>query len=525
MEEDFSKNSHTSDFPQQIVVDYMRGQTEHENDHIQTHGAHIFLIGEYAYKIKKDVKYTYLDMSTLNSRHSLCKREYDLNATVLPQIYVDVLPITFDDTLGLSIDGPGNTVEWTLKMHRFSQDKVLENMAIAGQLSVQQARDMGCSLARYHDQLESESVTDGYQRINEVFIEVLEELYKIDHIFDPQQLTEFMMLGKAELKIREQTLNRRAIEGYIKRCHGDLHLRNLLMTESGAVPFDALEFDERMATTDVLYDLAFLMMDLDHRSMNQHANALLNEYLLFSPLEQCDGLINLPLFLFCRAAIRAMTSAQSAVTSQKEQPCNIDSAKVYLKQANEYLTLQAPQLIAIGGFSGTGKSTVAKELAHRIGRAPGAIVLRSDSERKVLAGINPKDALPKEHYTQENSCTNYKHLFAKSHRILKAGNSVIIDAVFQEESLRTEAQNVAQRLGLPFTGIWMEAPTPLLVSRIKHRQNDSSDADESVLRMQLNKAPGLITWTRVDTIQSIQNILKFVTDEICRNEQPFEEGF
>lgn len=499
---------------QEKVISYLKGLLINPADHITTHCAHIFLMGDIAYKIKSAIKYSYMDLSTLDKRKRLCEREYELNAPVLPDIYLGVVPISLDANQQLTIDGPGVIVEWALKMRRFPEENVLDNIAKRGSLSVSVAKDMGRSLAKYHRNLPSLDVTDGYPRIKEVYEELLNELTVLTKVFASEELEHYRVRGSKALAQSHHHLNQRAIDGFIKRCHGDLHLRNILMTSAGPTPFDALEFDERMATTDVLYDIAFLLMDLLHRDMPEQTNALLNAYLLHSSPKMYEGLRHLPLFLYARAAIRAMTTAQAG--SQQTQGAQIlyDQARHYLTEANSYLHDSAPRLIAIGGFSGTGKSSVANAMSTRISRAPGAILLRSDSERKMLAGVNETERLPESHYTKENSLMVYKHLFSKAQMALESGSTVIIDAVFHEEELRVQAQEIAHRTDVPFTGLWLEAPTPVLKARINQRHNDASDADVQVLQKQLLKATGFLKWRHVDASGSLAQTINIATKEL-----------
>jgi len=499
---------------QEAVLSFLQGQLTQPADHISTHCAHIFLINDIAYKIKAAVRYSYLDMSTLEKRKRLCEREYELNAPGLPDIYLGVVPITVDDKQQLYIDGPGTVVEWALKMRRFPEENVLDKIALRGDLSIALANDMGRSLAKYHYDLPSLDVSDGYLRINEVFHELLEELKLLESVFTSEQLQRFEHQGREALEQCRSHLDQRARDGFIKRCHGDLHLRNILMTPEGPTPFDALEFDERMATTDVLYDIAFLLMDMLHRDMPVQTNALLNAYLVHSTPSQCEGLRHLPLFLYTRAAIRAMTTAQAARQKPQNDQSLLDQARQYLIEANTFLHDSAPRLVAIGGLSGSGKSSVAGAMTTRLSRAPGAILLRSDTERKKLAGVAELSRLPESHYTQENSRRVYQHLFSKALMALESGATVIIDAVFHEDELRVQAQEIAHKANVPFAGLWLEAPIATLKNRISQRHDDASDADVQVLQKQLSTATGFLTWTHVDASGSLAQTIDNVCNEL-----------
>lgn len=499
---------------QDCVFKFLKAQISEQTDHITTHCAHIFLIGDFAFKVKTAVKYSYLDMSSLEQRKKLCEREFELNSPILPSVYLDVLPITIDDENQLAINGNGRTVEWALKMRRFPQDRILDNVAFNGGLDIALAKELGQSLAEYHIELPSTDASDGYLRIVEVYQELLYELNKLECVFGKDTIELFSKRCKIALAKSQEHLNKRALEGFIKRCHGDLHLRNILLTSLGPKPFDALEFDERMATTDVLYDLAYLLMDMMHRDMPEQTNTVLNNYLLHSAPAQCAGIAHLPLFLSLRAAIRAMTSAQAANQQIPADQNMLADARQYLDESNAFLTKRATRLIAIGGFSGSGKSSVASELAHRVCKAPGAILLRSDTERKKLAGIAETSHLPTFHYTVENSQRVYRILLKKAQMALIAGATVIVDSVFHEQDLRVQIQEIAYRNNVQFSGLWLEAPTPILEERISRRINDASDADITVLRQQLTKATGYRKWAHIDASGSLNETVENALREL-----------
>lgn len=474
---------------------------------ISTHSAHLFLIGEDVYKIKRAVKYSYLDMTALSTRKILCCRELELNKQTLPKIYLAVIPITLEADEILAFDGSGKVVEWVLHMKRFAENAILDNIAKNNKLTVQLASQIGRSVAFYHETLESVDVCDGYARIHEVVTELIEELAQYKTLFSEQLLARFQERGLRELANCKTLLDARAAQGYVKRCHGDLHLRNIVLIDGIPVPFDALEFDERMATTDVLYDLAFILMDLDHRSLFEQSNKTLNQYLLYSDDHSISGLRLLSLFMFCRAGIRAMTIAQAARLSVEESVSFENEAKSYCELALHYLEKKRPVLVAIGGLSGTGKSTVAASFSHMLGCPPGSLLLRSDAERKVALGVDELSTLSPEHYTAIALDENYKRLLKKTAMAIDAGQSVIVDAVFLDEAHREAVEGLAVLQHYTFIGIWLEAPTNILEQRILDRENDASDATISVLNKQLLADRGKMKWHVVDTSGTVEHVL------------------
>lgn len=474
---------------------------------ISTHCAHVFLTETEAYKIKRAVSYSYLDMSLLARRHELCIRELHLNKSVLPEVYLDVVPITRGANGSLSINGDGEAVEWAVHMRRFDECAVLDNIAQRGDLSPAIARQLGVAIAEYHGQLVSESVVDGYERIREVVQELIDALNEHKGLFDEKDLARFREAGLQELEACHSALNNRASSGFVKRCHGDLHLRNLLMVRMRPLPFDALEFDERLATTDVLYDLAFLLMDLGHRGLRQQENIVLNDYLLHSDHRHYAALSLLPLFLFCRAGIHAMTSAQAAVHNADYYAAASQEARQYLLLASSYIVKRSPVLIAVGGLSGSGKSTVAAQLPIRVAGSPGAVLLRSDAARKTAMNMEEIEKLPASHYTAAAASENYQLLLDLAGLALDAGHSVVLDAVFLSAEYREAAGEIAASKGMPFYGLWLTAPASVLRKRIATRSNDASDATIAVMEKQLERSVGKNTWHAVDASGSVQATL------------------
>jgi predicted kinase len=307
------------------------------------------------------------------------------------------------------------------------------------------------------------------------------------------------------------TLDARAAEGFVRRCHGDLHLDNIVVWQGRPVLYDAIEFDEAIATIDTLYDLAFLLMDLERHDQRAAANVVLNRYLWRSG-ETLDlqGLIALPLFLALRAAVRAMVSADRAAQKPHQAGASdLKKAGAYLVAAIDYLALPGPHLIAIGGLSGTGKTTLATSIAPRLGRAPGAVHLRTDLERKRLAGVDALEPLPVAAYTPAARRRIYRALREKARCVLLAGQSVIIDAVFAEQEARQDVEALATEAGVPFKGLWLHAGSETLLERVAARRSDASDATPEVVRRQLggDLGPFAARWTALDAGGTLQQTL------------------
>ena len=255
----------------------------------------------------------------------------------------------------------------------------------------------------------------------------------------------------------------------------------------------------------MLYDLAFLLMDLRHRGLPAHANALWNAYL--EETKDYGGLALMPLFLSCRAAVRAKISAASALV-QHDDCRRRDlqaAAQAYRREGLRLLEHRPLHAVAFGGLSGSGKSTAAASLAPLLGGAPGAVVLRSDVIRKQLFGVGRFDRLGPDGYSAEASQRVYAELADRARRILAAGHSVIVDATFLHERDRTTIDAACLDAGVKLRGFWMEAPEPVLVARLAARRHDASDADAAVLTAQRRIDPGVISWPRISAENPVQS--------------------
>jgi len=446
---------------------------------VETHCAHVFFGGDLALKIKRAVRYDYLDQSTADLRHALLERELTLNKPTAPMIYRDVVPVTRAKGDGLELDGTGPPVEWTLRMHRFATDCEMTAVADSGRLTDDVAKALGSVVQRFHS-----GCPVRHDRGDDLIREILDELGRVLTPLAPVVggglVDTFLDRARQLWSSLAPALRDRSPAGHVKRVHGDLHLRNLLLIDGQPVLFDALEFDERLATCDVLYDLAFLLMDLCHRGLSRQANVAMTAYLLAAAGTEDTGLAALPLFLSVRAAIRAMVLLQTDQVTGHTGTSTVE-ARQYLTQAVGYLDSPAPVLVALGGMSGTGKTVLARDLAPGLGPCPGAVHLRTDTERK--AGAAQVD------YAPASRSAIYDRMFDRAANLLAAGRSVILDGTFLDEAQRSAAKALAQRSGVGFWGLWLTAPLPVLVDRVTSRQGDASDADADVVRAQAGLTP------------------------------------
>ena len=292
-------------------------------------------------------------------------------------------------------------------------------------------------------------------------------------------------------------LKQRAAQEFVRRCHGDLHLANIALVEGRPLLFDAIEFDPVIATTDILYDLAFTLMDLIHFNQGAAANTLFNRYLAVAKAEEIDGLGLLPLFLSLRAAIRA-----HVLFTKSEQVKDSETAR---REAMRYLDLAArlimpkpPTLVAIGGLSGTGKSVLARGLAGLIEPPPGALIVRSDVIRKQLFGIGETTALSQTAYQPDVTARVYDTLSSTADRVLAQGCSVVLDAAYLREAERAGLADLARKQGARFVGLFLTADLAIRLARIEQRKGDASDATREVALMQEHLSICAMEWHKVD---------------------------
>ena len=474
----------------------------------ETHVSLIFLAGDRAYKLKRAVKFPYLDFSTVELRWRACEAELDLNRRTAPEIYEEVRGIFRSSAGQISFAPIGAAVDWVVVMRRFDQDLLFDSLAQAGRLEPKMMDQLADHIARFHAAAERRFDCGGAAEIAdlaELQHRCLAERRHAD--FEPREVDAILAVWRERLAAVAELLDQRRSAGKVRHCHGDLHLRNICLFDGKPALFDCLEFSEALASIDVLYDLAFLLMDLEHRGLAHFANRVLNRYL--DRAQEDDGFAALPLFLSLRAAIRAhvVASALDGAPDSAPRAEMAAEARRYLDLAHRFLEPRPVRLIAIGGVSGTGKSTLAAGLAPELGLRPGARVLRSDVARKLLLGVDPETRLPATAYTREISCRVYDVLRQKAATALAAGYSAVIDAVALKPEERRSFAEVARTAGVPFSGLWLEGGAEAMADRIRARRGDASDASPAVLADQLRQDPGPIDWTRIDAGQEPEDCL------------------
>jgi len=493
------------------------------SDTIETHAAIVFLVGSEAYKLKRAVDLGYLDFSTLEKREAACRAEIALNKTNAPQIYHDVLPVVCDaagqvvivggNEPSINTNGNANVIDFVVRMTRFDQRMLFSELAAKDLLTSPILMAMARMVAAMHRR-----ATPGYDevavtRLAGVAHDIAQALGRtVDPAID-QNAIDQNAIGRLHaaaitaLDDQRALLLRRLRAGWVRRCHGDLHLRNLVAIDGEPVPFDALEFDDALATVDVLYDLAFLLMDLVANGRRADANLVLNTYLQErGNAAHLDALGLLPVFLALRAGIRAMVAADrlDVLADHPSEP--LMTAANYLHLVDGFLRPEQPALYAIGGPSGTGKSTVARTIAGDLGQRIGAVHLRSDVIRKDLAGVASTARLPAEHYTREATARVYATLLERATQVLAAGLPVVVDAVFGQPDERAALKQAAARAGVPLKAVWLTADVEILKARVAGRTGDASDATVDVVDLQADDLVAPSHWRHVDAGGTAQTV-------------------
>jgi aminoglycoside phosphotransferase family enzyme/predicted kinase len=464
---------------QQEVADYLSslsGAAPRE-----THISAVFVGTDTVWKLKKAIRMPFLDFSTLAAREHFLRRELVLNQAAAPAIYRDVVGVSRRQDGSLEL-GDDNPIDWVLRMAPVPEGDFADVIASKGALTPRLLDDLGDCVATYHDRLapmvNSNSagillrITDG----NVVSARAAG--------LPRSEVEDWHRKMTAAIDASQDWLTERSAAGFVRRCHGDLHLGNLCLWEGKPVAFDALEFDEALATIDVGYDLAFLLMDLDRRVERLAANRVMSRYVARTGDIAMRGF---PVFLSQRAMIRA-----HVLKAMKQD------GDAYLAAAHAYLDPAPAMVIAIGGLQGTGKSTLARALAPELGPAPGALVLRSDEIRKRLHGVDPESRLPPDAYTEAANAATNDTVVAMARIAAESGHAVIVDATFLDPAMRRNLATAIGPTGVPFLGVWLQAPLAVLEARIGARQGDASDATVAVLRRAAASDPGAGDWLPVD---------------------------
>ncbi len=461
----------------------------HNIELIETHISWVILTGDFAYKIKKPVDFGFLDFSTLAKRKYFCKQELHLNRRLAADIYLELSAITGTEDRP-QLAGSGEIIEYAVKMKQFPQSAQLDNMLAAGELKLTHMNAFADMAANFHQSADVADISSNYgsketvyHPVEENFQQIAQQAVASDYT---DQLATLSQWSQSQLTEKQSIMAQRKANGFIRHGHGDMHLRNMLWLNNKAMAFDCIEFNESLSWIDVISDIAFLIMDLQHRQQQPLANRFLNHYLEISG--DYAALPLLPFYLCYRAMVRAKVSvlrlAQNGISTQQSRQI-INSFESYLELAGRYTKKTTPQLIIMRGLSASGKSTLSQQLLDH----SGMIRIRSDIERKRLFANASQEAthtaIDAGIYSRPASQQTYDKLRELACNIIKAGYSVIVDAAFLKQPQRKAFQQLASQLNVPYTVLETNAPDDVLRQRISKRKNDVSDADLTVLEHQL----------------------------------------
>ncbi len=454
---------------------------------IQTHISYVFLTGEYAYKVKKPMNFGFLDYSTLEKRQHFCQEELRLNHRGAPQIYLDVLPVTQQGDQ-IALGGEGSPVEYVLKMQQFGQTGLFSRLLAEGSLTEEIMVRLGQTVAAYHAKTESNDYIRSFGKVDQVRL-AFDENYAqsegyIGRAQTQVQFDETKAFTDKYFETHEDRFVARIRAFKIRECHGDLHLGNICLWHDQLLLFDCIEFNEPFRFVDVMYDIAYAVMDLDVKQRPDLANAYLNAYL--EATGDWEGLKVLPIYLnrqsYVRAKVTSFLLDDPGASSQAKAEAS-QNAAAYYTLAHRYTQPRQGRITLMSGLSGSGKSTVARHWA----RLSNGIHIRSDAVRKHLAGIPLADRGDAAIYSSEMTAQTYERLSTLGLTLAQDGYGVILDAKYDQDALRRGVIEAAQAAGIPIQILHCIAPDQELRTRLEQRASagqDIADATADLLEAQ-----------------------------------------
>jgi len=461
---------------------------------IETHISYVLFDRGFAYKIKKPLRFPFLDFSTLAAREFYCREELRLNRRLAPSIYLDVVPITGTSDAPV-LDPPdarreGPAIEYAVKMREFDQDGLLSRVIARDQLTTARVEALAAAVASFHERTSRLESTTPYGRPGGIVEDARDNFAAMKAAASDEairrELDQLAAWTEDEARRLTPAFVARKADGFVRECHGDLHLGNIALVDNTVTLFDCIEFNPAMRWIDVMSDVAFLVMDLRDRNRPDLAARFLNSYLLRTG--DYEGLAVLPFYTVYRALVRAKIAClRLAQTTGDEQRAIRAELSAYVDLARRETVRTTPSVIITHGVSGSGKSTRAQALVEN-----GAIAIRSDVERKRLFGL---DASARSHspvggglYASDVDRRTYDRLAELARLIVRAGYTVVVDAAFLKRSQRDLLRGVASELGVRFVIADCAAPQSVLrdrVTRRLEREHDASEATLDVLASQL----------------------------------------
>lgn len=461
--------------------------------HIETHISHVFIAGPKVYKIKKPVNLGFLDYSTLEKRHEMVVREFEINRRFAEKLYLGVQPIWRSPQGALTLAADHQAVDYAVEMRQFDPNSLFSELVERNELTESLVLKAVNTIVALHSTAASAPTYGSPAHLASMIyncIEILEQLgYSTGDL--REELTD-------ELTAQHELIEQRRTS-FVRELHGDLHLANICLFEGEPTLFDAIEFNPQYSVIDTYNDFAFFIMDLNAYGRSDLATIARNRYLELT--DDFEGLQLLPLFIKYRALVRAKVAALNAALEQTKRRTTI---KRYLEIAKHQHNAAPRSLIAIGGLSGSGKSVLAQELA----KLSGAVVIRSDAVRKHLIGISPYRCAPPDAYQTALTKKTYGGMFKRAGLCFDAALPLILDAVFLSEEQRHAVEQLAQEWNVPFRGVWCVANPTLIEQRLQARTGDISDATWDVYQRQALQRTGQITWAVIENTGPIEGIIQ-----------------
>ncbi|UVJ44763.1 bifunctional aminoglycoside phosphotransferase/ATP-binding protein [Pseudomonas sp. LS1212] len=471
---------------------------------IETHISWVLLTGPYAYKIKKPVNFGFLDFSELSARKHFCGEELRLNQRLTADLYLQVLPIT-GSAEAPQLGGDGEAIEYVLQMRQFPQSQLLSTLQANGELNSNHIDEMARQIARFH--LSAPQVPqDHAQGTPQSVMAPVEQNFEQIRPFlsdkaDLTQLDALQAWAQASFERLKPLLHERKAKGFIRECHGDIHLGNATIIDGHVVIFDCIEFNEPFRFTDVYADAAFLAMDLEDRGLKCLARRFISQYLELTGDYQ--GLELLNFYKAYRALVRAKVALFSmpANADGVQRATSLRQYRNYANLAESYSAIPSRFLAITHGVSAVGKSHVAMRMVEALG----AVRLRSDVERKRLLGeqqAETENSLNVGIYTADASAATYARLHELADLILRAGLPVVIDATYLKLDQRKAAAGIAETTGVPFLILDCNAPQAVIASWLQQRQADSVDPSDATLEVIEAQQAGREALTADELLQS-----------------------
>lgn len=452
---------------------------------IETHISWVLLAGRYAYKIKKALNLGFLDYSGLDARRSCCAEEIRLNRRTAPNIYLDVMPI--GGSVNEPVLGAQPAIEYAVRMHRFASADLMDRLLMHGKVTPQHIDDLAAAIAAFHAGVAAADAGSAFGTSASIRAAALQNFEQLRlYLGDDADRESIEMLEaatEAEYAKCREIFEARRSQGFVRECHGDLHLGNIVLIRDKPVPFDCIEFNPALRWIDVMDEIAFTVMDLLHRSRPEFAWRLLNACLGISG--DYAGAAVLRFYLAYRATVRAKVCAIRARQpdiSRRARTNELSACRSYLALALQCLKRRRPALIITHGLPGSGKTTFSQMALEQMG----FIRVRSDVERKRLFGLGALERSSghaADIYSPEATRRTYARLHDLAQALLAAGSSVIVDAAFLRQEERKMFYSLAQRKSVPFAIASLHAADATLHERIRQRRNDASEADVAVLDM------------------------------------------